>query len=135
MADIYGTSLGLTYMLLLGGFCLIGLGSVGIGASGPSLAVLLALAAILAATRPYLAEAPSIWEYETGRYIRDIWVGPVIAVVGVALVDTGASPVELQAIGGMLGLVGVINYFLRPLYLYLIRKGRHLVPSSQHQGN
>jgi hypothetical protein len=34
------------------------------------------------------------------------------------VVEPSATPAEVQALGGLLGLVGMANYFLRPLYLF-----------------
>src|SRR6056297_3015797 len=51
------------------------------------------------------------------RYLSGLWLGPAIAaVVTVAAITIGASPGELQALGGVTGLVGVFNLLLRPVY-------------------
>ena len=42
----------------------------------------------------------------------------VLAALPVVLEPT-ASAEELQALGGIVGLVGMVNYFLRPVYLLL----------------
>jgi len=33
------------------------------------------------------------------------------------VLELGATPAEMEAMGGLLGLAGMVNYFLRPLYL------------------
>ena len=40
---------------------------------------------------------------------------PAVATA-VSLAFLGASPAELRALGGLVGLVGMTNYFLRPVY-------------------
>mgnify|MGYP000645744750 CR=1 FL=1 len=41
--------------------------------------------------------------------------GPALAAVATALVF-GATPAEVQTVGGLLGFLGMVNYFLRPVY-------------------
>lgn len=62
---------------------------------------------------------------DLGRYLRDLWLGPVIGVVAVLLLP-GATPGELQAVGGVCGLLGMANYFLRPVYASAIALGRYI---------
>lgn len=52
-----------------------------------------------------------------GTYLSGLWLGPAIAtVVALAAVLMGASAGEFQTLGGLVGLVGVGNLLLRPVY-------------------
>ena len=54
---------------------------------------------------------------EYGVYLSGLWLGPVVAaVVAIAGFGIGVSAGELQALGGIVGLVGVFNLILRPVY-------------------
>jgi hypothetical protein len=54
---------------------------------------------------------------EYGVYLSGLWLGPVVAaIVAIAGFVIGASAGELQALGGIVGLVGVFNLILRPVY-------------------
>jgi len=54
------------------------------------------------------------------KYLSGMWLGPVIAAVITGYAITiRASPGELQALGGIAGIVGVINLLLRPVYRIL----------------
>lgn len=122
--------LSVTYIFLTASILLIGSSLLGLGGDGPVLGVLLALGAVLAATRQNLENAPPLFGYRVGRFARDLWLGPVIAVALVFLIKPGASAAELQAIGGIAGFLGMLNYFIRPLYFLGIRLGRRVVPSD-----
>ncbi len=51
------------------------------------------------------------------QYLSGLWLGPVIAgIVSLIAIVEGASPGEFQALGGIAGLIGVINLLLRPVY-------------------
>lgn len=108
-----------TFVLLTASVALILPSLAGIGASGPAFAVLLAAAAVLAAVRPHIAALPPVVGYDIGNPLKDIWLGPVVGVAMVLIIAPGASAGELQAIGGIAGFLGMVNYFVRPLYLYL----------------
>lgn len=88
---------------------LIPWGFVGIG---PSPVLLLALAGASAGLY-YAWQATE--SYDT--YLSGLWLGPAIAalVLAVAFV-IGATPGELQTMGGLVGLVGVFNLLMRPVY-------------------
>ncbi|RXK50124.1 hypothetical protein [Halorientalis pallida] len=96
-------------VFLLAAVLLIPVGYAGIGGS-PVLSVGFA---VLAAGL-YVA-----WQRsdEYSVYLSGLWLGPVVAaIVAVAGFLIGASPGELQALGGIVGLVGVFNLILRPVY-------------------
>lgn len=105
-----------TYVLLVASFLLIGPGIAGFGPTVPLAGGLAALAIGLRAVRDRLRTLPSLVGYDLGWYARDSWLGALVATP-VVLVGLGGPPAELQALGGITGLVGMLNYFLRPLYL------------------
>ena len=127
MQDWRNRTIQATFVLLAASAVLIGSGLAGFGASGPLLAVFFALAAMLAAFRPQIAALPSVWGYDVGSYLRDLWSGPVIAAVLVLIIEPSASPGELQSIGGIAGFIGMVNYFIRPLYFVLYGLIRRVV--------
>ncbi|WP_299267237.1 hypothetical protein [Halorientalis sp.] len=96
-------------VFLFAAVLLIPVGYAGVGAS-PVLPVgFVILAAVL-----YVA-----WQRSRayGAYLSGLWLGPVIAaIVAVAGVLLGVSSGELQALGGIVGLLGVFNLILRPIY-------------------
>ncbi|AQL42556.1 hypothetical protein BV210_07465 [Halorientalis sp. IM1011] len=99
----------ISVVFLLAAVLLIPVGYAGIGAS-PILPVGFA---VLAAGL-YVA-----WQRsdEYGAYLSGLWLGPVLAaVVAIAGFLIGATPGELQALGGIVGIVGVFNLILRPVY-------------------
>lgn len=103
-----------TVVLLAGGLALVAAGTAGVTGS---LALVLALGSLgctLWLAGDTLIDDPSS-EFGPRTVARDIWVGPFLAaaVVGFHL---GASAGEVQALGGLVGLAGMVNYFLRPFY-------------------
>jgi hypothetical protein len=104
----------LTLVLLAGGLPLIAAGAAGVAASATLVAGLLALAAALAVIGTRVAG--TAWARVDRRaFVADLWVGPLLA--GLLLVlHLDAHPGEVQALGGLVGLAGMLNYFLRPVY-------------------
>lgn len=105
-----------TMALLVAGFVLIGAGRAGLSAEAPLVGAL-----VVATTGAYLlrtaAPDPGVYAgHDVGQYLRDGWVALGVATV-VALFLFGATPGELQTLGGLLGLGGMVNYFLRPAYV------------------
>jgi hypothetical protein len=100
-------------VFILAGLFLIPLPLIGMG---PSLIMLLALPGAAWA----LYEAWQRAEGRTRKYLSGLWLAPVVAalltVYGFVI---GASPGEMQALGGLAGIVGVINLLLRPVYRLL----------------
>lgn len=107
-----------TWVLLFASATLIVPALLGSGATAPLAAVLGSLAGALWLLREHLATLPTVVGYDLGLYGRDCWIGATVGSA-VALLFLGASAEELQALGGLTGLVGMVNYFLRPLYLYV----------------
>ncbi|MFB6139079.1 MAG: hypothetical protein ABEJ26_01430 [Halosimplex sp.] len=104
-----------TVVLLTAGLWLVGAGTAGLDGS---LALALALGAVGGGLY-LLAETLDGADATAGFGVRDVatdlWLGPFLAaaVVGLWL---GATAGEVQALGGIVGLVGMLNYFLRPFY-------------------
>jgi hypothetical protein len=98
-------------VFILAAALLIPLGFVGVGASIVVVGAMVALSAGL-----YVA-----WQNseEYSMYLSGLWLGPVIAaIVTLVGIVIGASPGELQALGGVTGLIGVINLLMRPIYRF-----------------
>jgi hypothetical protein len=102
----------ITLVFLIAAAILIPLGYLGVGPSIPLVVGQLGLAGVL-----YYA-----WKQteEYDQYLAGLWLGPIVGVIatGVALL-IGASPGELMSIGGLVGIVGVVNMLLRPVYRLL----------------
>lgn len=99
-------------VLVMAGLLVIPFGFVDVP---PSLGLVLAFAALAGAL--YYA-----WQTadEFSLYLSGLWLGPAVAaLVTVAALLMGASPGEYQALGGLVGLLGVFNLFLRPVYRLL----------------
>lgn len=117
-------SVQLTATCLAASLTLIGPGIAGLGAS-PVLALLLvAIAAVLFVARDPPVAVGGRLSPVLAMALRAVWLGPLL---GAALVLSGsASPGELQAYGGMVGLLGMLNYFLRPVYGLVFAAARYL---------
>lgn len=104
-----------TVVCLVASATLLALGLAGATASLVLVGLLIALTAGLYRTRP----SPSIGYVlgiDVDAVLESLWVAPAVAAVPL-VVELGATPAEMQALGGLLGLAGMANYFLRPLYL------------------
>jgi hypothetical protein len=113
--DWKGETFRATVVLLAASAVLIGPGVAGIGSSFVLAGTLVALAALLFAGSGALGAAPRAVGHEVGDYGAVLWVAPLVAAA-VVLLALDATPGELQALGGLVGLAGMANYFLRPLY-------------------
>lgn len=128
-------SLRATIALLVSSVFLLGPGAAGVDASWLLVGGFVLLAAGLFLVREPLERLvraghrriPTVMESELLPYGRDLWIGPLVAAVVLVFVDPGASPGELQALGGLVGLIAMVNYFVRPIYLYLFSLVRRLV--------
>lgn len=112
-----------TIILLVASISLVVPGTLGVDAGVGILLVLAGLALAGFLVRPVLAQVRPRLGIPLGRYLAVAWLGPVVAGV-VVLVAYGASPGEVQALGGLLGLVAMANYFLRPVYYAILKAGR-----------
>ena len=114
----------LTLALLAGSAVLIGVGTAGVGGSVALVAALAALAVLANVGGRALLD--SAWRrVDLHAYAADLWVGVLVAAVAVAAVPD-ATPGEVQALGGLVGLAGMVNYFLRPVYRLVYGLGRRL---------
>ena len=104
-----------TALCLVAAATLLALGVAGVPASPALLLFLLALSAGLYYTRPD-ADGGRVLGIDVGGLLSTLWVAPALAALTV-LPELSASAEELQALGGIVGLVGMLNYFLRPVYL------------------
>jgi len=104
-----------TFVLIVASLALLLAGLAGAGGSLALLVGLVAVAVALFAVRDRLDANAALAGQDVGDYGRLLWAGPAVAAA-VVLAFLGASPAELQALGGLVGLVGMTNYFLRPVY-------------------
>ncbi|QSG08165.1 hypothetical protein [Halapricum desulfuricans] len=51
-------------------------------------------------------------------HFETVWVGAAVAAL-VLVAFAGVTPAELQTLGAVVGLLGLFNYLLRPIYLTL----------------
>lgn len=108
-----------TTTLLVTSVVLIGPALAGVGSVPALVVALVALTGLLRAGRETLAQLPTVVGYDLGGHARHSWVG-VLVGAAVVLGTLGSPAAELQAYGGLAGLVGMVNYFLRPLYLSIV---------------
>jgi hypothetical protein len=100
----------------------------GVAGFEPSLGLagaLFALGAACVAVRNRLAALPTVVGYDLGRYGQDLWLAGVLGGL-VVLFGPAESAVELLSLGGVVGLLGMANYFLRPLFVTIIGFARWL---------
>jgi hypothetical protein len=119
MSVLARETLRLTFALLAGSVALIAAGLAGFEGSLVLVGVLLVVAGGLYALRGVATELEPVWRYDPRPYAAVVWTGPLLAAVVLVLTGLGASAGELQALGGFLGLAGMANYFLRPVYVVL----------------
>jgi hypothetical protein len=126
MDDWAVRSLRATGVCLAASATLILPGVAGVGPSLPLAAALVAFSAACIAARQELASLPTVVEYELGLSGQDLWLwglGGAAVVVG----GPATTAEEVLALGGVVGLLGMANYFLRPLYLFVCSLLRRLV--------
>jgi hypothetical protein len=113
--DLDGETFRVTVVLVAASLCLLAAGLAGFGASVGLAGVLLVLAGGLSSLRERLSGGPTAAGHDLGAYGAVLWVAPLTAAA-VSLLFLGATPGELLTLGGVLGLAGMVNYFLRPVY-------------------
>lgn len=108
------TPLHVTVSLVGAGFLLVGVGLAGVGSS---LVLAVAFAVVTALAYVAVDRLPSgaLGSLDHPTYRRTVWTVPAVAAL-VAFGWPAASPGELQTLGGVTGLAGMANYFLRPVY-------------------
>jgi hypothetical protein len=104
-----------TALSLVASGLLIAASLLGVGGGLRLVAALAGLAALLAAGKDRLPQPGVVLSHNLDLYLRDLWAGPALAAVATVVV-LGASPAEVQTIGGLIGFAGMVNYFLRPVY-------------------
>jgi len=104
-----------TALLLVASGLLIAASLLGIGGGLGLVAGLVVLATLLAAGKDRLPQPGVVYSHNLDLYLRDLWIGPALAALATVVV-LGATPAEIQTVGGLLGFVGMVNYFLRPVY-------------------
>ena len=117
--DISEMTLRLTVVLLLTSVFVIVPGLAGISGSLLLVVAALLLAGGLYAVRDRLEAAPQVATHDLGYYGDALWMSGVVAAA-VFVLGLSATPGELRALGGIVGLVGMANYFLRPVYRLLV---------------
>jgi hypothetical protein len=123
--DWSAASMRVTVLLLAASVPLLVAGTAGLGGSVVLVAVLLASAAGLYAVRERLADLPGLLGHDVGAYAEAGWAAAAASALA-CLLALGATSAELQAVGGLLGLAGMANYFLRPVYYALVNAGRYV---------
>jgi len=111
-----------TAVLLAAGLLLVAAGTAGVTGS---LALVAALVLVGVALYLLSEQVDASGTGAVGTVVSDLWLGPFLAaaVVGFYL---GATAGEVQALGGLLGLGGMCNYFLRPFYHLLYGLARRV---------
>ena len=133
MQRLSRVSVQVTATCLAASLTLIGPGVAGVGATPLLALLLLVVAACLFVARDPPEDVGGRLPPVVAVALRAVWLGPVLGAA-VVVVAGGASPGELQAYGGLFGLIGMVNYFLRPVYgLALAAVGyvRHRVDGTQ----
>ncbi len=127
MTALRERALRVTTVLVAASALLIPPGVLDIGGSWPMVGALVLLAGGLFVIRDVFSQFPTILGIEAGEYLPDIWLAPVVASGALVVVGPSVSPGELQALGGLAGLVGVVNYLLRPVYVFFYGIGRRVL--------
>lgn len=104
-----------TVHLLVAGVSLIAASIAGVDGSALLVGACLAAAIGLFAVRQRVPPMGTVLGHDVQRTLEDLWIAPALAATTTALA-LGATPGELQALGGILGLVAMLNYFLQPVY-------------------
>lgn len=104
-----------TVHLLVAGLLLIAASVAGVDGSVAFVGGLLVAAVALFAVRGRVPPVGTVFGHDLQRTLGDLWIAPALAATTTA-VSLGATPGELQSLGGVLGLVAMLNYFLRPIY-------------------
>ncbi|GGN99844.1 hypothetical protein [Haloarcula pellucida] len=131
---IRSATMQVTILLLVAAGLLLALGVAGVPASLPLVVLLLALAGGLYLTRPDEGGVGFVVGIDVDSLLDSLWLAPAIAAAPLVL-ELGATPEEVQALGGLLGLAGMANYFLRPVYLLAYGLVRSLTGDSGRQVN
>jgi hypothetical protein len=107
----------LTTVCLIGGGLLLVLGLADVSGSVFIGGLFIVLSVGLYATRPSASVGPIVG-VDIDSILNIVWIAPTVAAIPLFL-EPGATPAEMQALGGIVGLVGMTNYFLRPIYIFI----------------
>lgn len=126
--DWYEEAFRVTVVLVAASVVVLVPGFAGLGGSLPLVAVAVVLAGGLYAVRDWFETAPTVMGHDLASYGRALWASPLVAAA-VLFVGLGTTPGELRVLGGIVGLAGMANYFLRPIYALLAMVLRTLLGS------
>jgi len=106
----------ITSVCLVAAAVLIGPGAAGLAPSLAFVAGCLGLAGLALTARERLVATV---DREVVRvHAQTLWIGLALAAA-VGLLWMDLTPGELQTVGGLVGLLGMANYLLRPVYHFL----------------
>jgi len=128
-AAIRSGTIQLTALFLVASGLLLLLGLAGVSSSLLIAASLLVVAVGLALTRPDGGAVGRVRNVDLDTLFWSLWIAPALAAVTL-LFELDATPEEVVALGGILGLIGMANYFLRPIYLLVYGVVRSLAADS-----
>jgi len=104
-----------TALCLIASGMVLALGVAGVQSTPALVGFLVVLSVGLYLTRPSISVG-HVLKFDVDSLLRSLWLAPLVAALPL-VVELGATPGEMQALGGLLGLAGMANYFLRPVYL------------------
>ncbi len=119
MSELRERALRVSVVLIAASAVLIPPGLLGMSGSWIFVAGSVLLGAGLFVIREVFAHFPTVLNVAVGEYLPDIWLAPIVAAGALVIAGPSVSPGELQALGGIAGFVGVVNYLLRPVYLFV----------------
>ena len=103
----------LTSVALVTSTILVGLGFAGFAPSLPFVGSALVLTGLAFAVRDRMvAAAPN---EPAAVHAETLWIGPALAAAVLVLFGD-LTPGELQTVGALVGLFGMVHYLLRPVY-------------------
>jgi hypothetical protein len=105
----------LTALLVAASLALIVPGTAGLGASFPLVVLVVAVGLALQAGVRRVKHHPRVDTTRLGDVLRVVPTGVLLGGL-VVLFSPTATAGELQALGGLSGLLGMLNYFFRPVY-------------------
>lgn len=110
----------LAALLLLSGLLLVGASLLGLTPGPVLFAPLLAITVALYLAREAIPRIDRYPGWALADLGEDLWLSTLVAA-SVAVVAPGLSPGELQTVGGLVGLVALLIYFLRPVFRLVAR--------------
>lgn len=117
--DVSEMTFRLTVVLLFTSVLVIVPSLAGLGGSVPLVVAALLVAGGLYTVREQLRALPRVATRDLGPHAEALWMSGIVAAA-VFVLGLSATPDELRALGGIVGLTGMANYFLRPVYRLLV---------------